>query len=261
MKMKRTILLTLLALMGAGVVQAQHYIGLRGGVGVGYGRFEPASYYTMKWVPGVWSGGLQWKYYGPVRYVGAIGAEVEFLQRAYQQQAGLDSPDYVRRVYNTVNVPLIWHIHLNLAHNRLRVFLNAGIWASYNIGARQWTRVDGVVTEEPYKMLLVRDNPFNYGLLGGLGANVIFGRWELLVEARYYFSYGDILRNSDVYASNPTRSPLDNIMLSLGFFYRLGDKPHEPELPAWYLRRQARKQAERLQEAGASAETTNESSK
>ena len=43
MKMKRTILLTLLALMGAGVVQAQHYIGLRGGVGVGYGRFEPAS--------------------------------------------------------------------------------------------------------------------------------------------------------------------------------------------------------------------------
>ena len=58
MKMKRTILLTLLALMGAGVVQAQHYIGLRGGVGVGYGRFAPASYYTMKWVPGGWSGGL-----------------------------------------------------------------------------------------------------------------------------------------------------------------------------------------------------------
>ena len=245
-------------------MQAQHYLGVRGSVGVGYGRFEPASYYTMKWVPGVWAAGIQWKYSGKVRYVGAIGAEVEFLQRAYQQQAGLESEDYVRRVYNTVNVPLIWHIHMNLAHNRMRVFLNAGIWASYNISARQWTQVDGVQTSEPYHMLLVRDNPLNYGLLGGLGINVIFGKWELVVEGRYYFSYGDILRNSAVYAGNPTRSPLDNIMLSLGCFYRLGDKPHEPELPAWYVRRQAQRQAERMQKkalkggAPQTDETTNE---
>lgn len=215
---------------------AQHFVGVRGGWGVGYGRFAPISWYTMKPVWGMFSGGLQWKYYGRVRYIGAVGAEVEFLQRAYQLQAGLESEDYTRRVYNTVNVPLIWHIHYNFHNNSLRVFLNAGVWASYNLSAVQWIKIGDVVEKSPYNMRLVRDNPLGYGLLGGLGMNVIMGKWELMFEARYYFSYGDILRNNAVYAGNPVRSPLDNISVSVGVFYRIGPKPHIPLPPsAWNL--------------------------
>lgn len=168
---------------------------------------------------------------------------MEFIQRAYQQQASLDSEDYIRRVYNTINLPLIWHIHLNLADNRFRIFLNAGVWASYNFSAREWVRKGDEVKEYPYHMILVRDNPFGYGLLGGLGANYVIGKWELMLEARYYFSYGDILRNNAVYSGNPVRSPLDNITVSLGFFYRIGDKPHAPVPPPWYARMIAKREA------------------
>ena len=74
------------------------------------------------------------------------------------------------------------------------------------------------------------------------------GKWELMLEGRYYFSYGDIMRNSAVYAGNPVRSPLDNISLSLGFFYRLGDKPHTPLPPPWYARIIAKREAKRAQQ-------------
>ena len=217
--MKRTVTkgVVLAALLAVFVlpVRAQHYIGARAGWGVGYGRFAPVSWYPMKWVWGTWSAGIQWKYYGKVRYIGAVAAELEFLQRAYQEQASLDSEDYTRRVYSTVNLPLIWHIHMNFSDNRLRVFLNAGIWASYNVGAYEWVKSGNTVTEGPYHMTLVKDNPLGYGLLGGIGLNVVMGKWELMLEGRYYFSYGDIMRNSAVYAGNPVRSPLDNISLSL----------------------------------------------
>ncbi len=250
--MKRTVTkgVVLAALLAVFVlpVRAQHYIGARAGWGVGYGRFAPVSWYPMKWVWGTWSAGIQWKYYGKVRYIGAVAAELEFLQRAYQEQASLDSEDYTRRVYSTVNLPLIWHIHMNFSDNRLRVFLNAGIWASYNVGAYEWVKSGNTVTEGPYHMTLVKDNPLGYGLLGGIGLNVVMGRWELMLEGRYYFSYGDIMRNSAVYAGNPVRSPLDNISLSLGFFYRLGDKPHTPLPPPWYARIIAKREAKRAQQ-------------
>ena len=38
---------------------------------------------------------------------------------------------------------------------------------------------------------------------------------------RYYFGYSDVLRNGTKYQGNPTHSPLDNINISLAFYYRL----------------------------------------
>ncbi len=241
------ILLAALAAVSACMdASAQHFIGARFGGGAGYGRFAPVSRYNMDMVWGVWSGGVQWKYYGPTRYIGAVAGEVEFIQRAYQNRESLDAEEYYRRIVNTINVPLIWHIHLNMMHDRLRIFLNAGVWASYNFSSTYAVHnADGTVAGD-YTMRLVRDNPLGYGLLGGVGLNVVMGRWEFMLEGRYYFSYGDILRNNAVYPGSPTRSPLDNINISVGFWYRLGRKPHTPEPPGWYLRRQAEKKAELL---------------
>lgn len=230
------------------------------GWGIGYGRFAPVSSYPMKWVWGTWSAGIQWKYYGKVRYIGAVAAELEFLQRAYQEQVSLDSEDYTRRMYNTVNLPLIWHIHMNFNDNRLRIFLNAGVWASYNISAYEWVKSGSTVSEGRYRMKLVRDNPLGYGLLGGIGLNVVMGKWELMIEGRYYFSYGDVLRNRAVYAGNPVRSPLDNISLSLGFYYRLGDRPHTPEPPPWYARIIAKREAKRAMQQMEAEKTAGEGS-
>ena len=40
-------------------------------------------------------------------------------------------------------------------------------------------------------------------------------------EGRYYFGYSDVLRNGTKYQGNPTHSPLDNINVSMAFYYRL----------------------------------------
>lgn len=234
----RTVVLTAaLLFMSALSAGAQHYIGVRGGWGMGYGRFEPVSRYINGQVWGLWSGGVQWKYYGQVRYIGALGAEVEFIQRAYKYSRSLNSEDYTSRVVNSVNIPVIWHIHMNTANNRFRVFLNAGVWGSYNFRRSYETIMsNGFKTTRPYDFKLVKDNPLGFGLLGGVGFNVVFDRWEFMFEGRYYFSYGDILRNNAVYAGNPVRSPLDNVSFSLGFFYRLGKKAHTPLPPPWYQR-------------------------
>lgn len=230
-------LVSALLLLSAVPAGAQHYVGLRGGWGMGYGRFEPVSRYINDPVFGLWSGGIQWKYYGPIRYIGALGAEVEFMQKAYKYRTNLNSEDYTSRVVNSVNLPIIWHIHMNTANNRFRIFLNAGVWGSYNFRNSYETVVDnGNKITYPYDFQLVKDNPLGFGLLGGVGFNVVFDRWEFMFEGRYYFSYGDIMRNNAVYAGNPVRSPLDNVSISLGFFYRLGKNAHTPLPPPWYQR-------------------------
>ena len=70
-RIARIVILTTLCAVFVLPARAQHYIGARGGWGLGYGRFAPVSWYPMKWVWGTWSAGVQWKYYGKVRYIGA----------------------------------------------------------------------------------------------------------------------------------------------------------------------------------------------
>lgn len=243
------VLVSALLLLLSVPASAQHFIGLRGGWGMGYGRFEPVSSYYNESVWGLWSGGVQWKYYGPVRYIGAVGAEVEFMQRAYKYSTDLNSNDYVSRVVNSLNVPIIWHIHMNMAKNRFRVFLNAGLWGSYNFrNSYETVSSDGYQTTRPYDFKLVKDNPLGFGILGGVGFNVMFDRWEFMMEGRYYFSYGDIMRNNSVYAGNPVRSPLDNVSVSLGFFYRLGKEAHNPLPPKWVQRMQDKKATKKVKQ-------------
>lgn len=245
MKKIRLIILSIVVLTAAQELGAQHYIGVRGGYGGGYGRFYPVSSgerRNQKMTFGLWSGGVAWKYYSPEKYLGGVGAEIEFLQRGFEYHLeNNDSDSTYRRTVNSINIPLIWQPHFNIAGNKARIFLNAGINISYNINSQQYLMLkgEGVIFTKPYEMQLTRDNPFGFGLQGGLGFNLIFGKIEFLAEARYYFSFGDILRNRSKYYGyidpdrgvrvySPIRSPIDNFNVSVGLFYRIGDKPHEP---------------------------------
>jgi hypothetical protein len=232
--------------------EAQHYIGVRGGYGLGYGRFNPRKEMQPVW--GLWSGGFAWKYYTPQKFLGGVGAEVEFIQRAYQYLVNPDDETLsYRRTVNTINVPFIWQPHFNIMNNRMRIFLNLGVFAAYNFSSKEEyvMRGEGVVYRKPYEMRIIRDNPLNFGLQGGLGVNVILGKIELAVEGRYYFSYGDILRTLAKYQpNNILRSPLDNFNISLGLFYRIGDKPHEPPMgPKAIQRYEARMAAKAVKKA------------
>ena len=82
-----------------------------------------------------------------------------------------------------------------------------------------------------------------YGLGGGGGIAFLIRRFELNFRVRYSFGYSDIVRNRNKYYDNnsdgaenpfwatPLRSPLDNLMISVGLNYRFNKQGFEAWKP------------------------------
>lgn len=220
------------AACGMAPASAQHYVGIKGGYGSSDVRLYPSWKTPMEL--GMLSGGLVWRYYSEptaaqptLKYTGGISMELQYLQRGYKYESLTNENHTYSRRINTLMVPFIWQPHISMAQERLRLFLNLGVTFNYNLSSTYHTYVteSGETVESgDYEMLLVRDNRWGYGLCGGLGAEVkIAGRVSLFVEGRYDFGYSDILKAQTKYPPNTfQRSPMDNITVSVGFFYRLG---------------------------------------
>ncbi len=221
---------------------AQHTIGVFAGAGTG--SFRPYPDQVTRTVTGLMSGGASWRYYTDQRFVGAIGVDVEYMERAYSYAPYAsytlegEEHDYYTRYWNSIMVPFVWQPHVYLFNNHVRVFLDAAVTFSYNMSS---TYVNEVYRElgweewqGKYEYKTARDNRFCYGLMGGAGINYIHKRFEFMARARYYFGYSDILKNRNKYYGNsndgaenpfyytPTRSPVDNMMINFGVSYRLG---------------------------------------
>lgn len=231
----RKLIYIIVALLWTVSVSAQHYIGAKGGYGMAMGRFYPLNAESpMAW--NKYNGGIAWKYYSDQQVVGGVSVELEYLMRGFRIEEGIvsESTDYTikTRTVNSIVMPLIWQPHVYLAKRHIRLFINAGFTIIYNTGIGEtYTRfthsasgnVNTVTT--PYKMQSARDNRWNYGICGGPGVGVLFGRWEVFVEGRYYFGMSDIIRNKTSYIFNEEgtlRSELDNLFINFGVFFRLG---------------------------------------
>ncbi len=244
MRRKIAIVLTLIIIcFSFGESHAQHTIGVSAGPTIG--SFRPYPAVETKSISGLYTGGVSWRYYTSEIAVGCLGVDVEFMQRGfgYAPYASFaeegEEYDYYTRTINSLMVPIIWQPHVYMINNHVRIFLEAAVTFSYNMAstyvndpAYRYYRAEDWKGDYEYKT--ARDNRFGYGLMGGFGINYIFGRFEVLCRARYYFGYSDIVKNRTQYYGNnndgsenpfyysPIRSPLDNISLSFGVNYRLG---------------------------------------
>ena len=237
---KISIIFTLLLLVAlCDRASAQHTFGISGGAGSASARMYPLQ--EMKPIVGGPNFGLSWRYYSLPRFVGAVGIDLEYMQRGFSygynyvsemDENGLELREYFyyNRKINSIMLPIVWQPHAYLAKNHLRVYLEAALTLSYNFGG-EWDYSDSDA-HGSYDWRIERDNRFNYGLAGGGGFALLFGRYEVGLRARYYFGYADILRNRNKYYDNstdglenpfrmtPLRSPLDNINLSITLAYR-----------------------------------------
>ena len=225
--------------MGWQTASAQHTAGVFGGIATGNARFMPVQ--ETKTLYGLTNFGLSWRYYSLPRFVGAVGADLEFLQRGfkygytyttYLDDKGIEQRDYsyYTRRLNSVMLPMVWQPHVYMAKNHLRLYLEAAFTLSYNFGGSY--EYDDKPDHADYDWRLERDNRFSYGLAGGGGFALLFGRYELGMRARYYFGYGDLMRNMNKYYNNatdgpenpfrltPMRSPLDNVTINITLGYR-----------------------------------------
>lgn len=240
--MKKIVLKTLFLALAIGFAlsaSAQHTFGVSGGMGAATARFYPQQ--EMKMLMGGTNFGLSWRYYSLPRFVGAVGIDLEYMQRGFSygysyslstSPKGEEIRDYsyYTRRLNSIMLPIIWQPHVYLAKNHLRLYLEAALTFSYNFGGDY--EYDDTGVKDSYNWRLERDNRWNYGLAGGGGFALLFGRYELGVRARYYFGYADLMRNMNKYYDNatdglenpfnqtPMRSPIDNINLSITLAYR-----------------------------------------
>ncbi len=247
--MGKTVKYILFALLLAGAagaparLAAQHYLGVRGGLGGGTTRIYPKEETRTLW--GLYNAGVSWKYYTAEKYVGGVQADILFMQQGYinhdapydregfrrwdeTYNPGGDSTLYEKRKVNSIMVPLMFQPHIYMFRRNMRIFLNAGVTFSYNINQTQAIVSDSGIEEgwpeRKYQMRTVRDNRWGYGLVGGGGIGWSFGRVEVLGEVRYYIGYSDLMRNRNKYRDNPLRSPLDGLQGSVGVYYRFGKK-------------------------------------
>ncbi|MDE6045971.1 MAG: PorT family protein [Alistipes sp.] len=226
--------------LGAPRAAAQHTLGVVAGYGMASARIDPKVESRAIW--GRYSGGLTWRYYGSQRFVGGVGADLEFLQQGFSYAVNSSAVDdksdylyYTRRI-NTLMLPIVWQPHVYLVHNRLRVYLEAAATFSYQLSSsyeNEWARERGAADwRGDYPFKLARDNRWGYGLAGGGGVAILIRRFELNFRVRYYFGFSDVVRNRTKYADNetsgsenpfratPLRSPLDNLNMSVGLSYR-----------------------------------------
>ncbi len=145
--------------------------------------------------PPVWNrcnAGLTWRYYGPQRFVGGFGLDLEYLQQgfSYAPYASTieDKKDYryYTRRYNSLVLPVVWAPHFYIRH-RVRIFLEAMATFSYHFGSTCENELTG--TSGKYAFRVTRDNRWGYGLAGGGGFAVLAGRFEVQARVRYYFGF------------------------------------------------------------------------
>lgn len=239
---------------------AQHTLTLSGGTGVSFARFYPAEETKLQW--GSENFGLSWRYYSDKpRFVGAVGIDLEYLERGFNlgytytsewKGEGEDRHEirhyqYYSRKVNTLMLPLVWQPHVYVAKNRLRIYIEAAFVLSYNISSSYSYQNDRYPAGK-YEWKVPRDNRFGYGLAGGLGFNVLLGQVEIGLRARYNFGYSDILKNRNKYYSNstdgrenpfyysPLRSPLDNVNV----LFTVGWRFNKRGFNEWFVERPKR---------------------
>ena len=133
--MKQNIIKTLLVVvaMHIGVVaSAQHTLGVSGGVGAFTSRLYPEQ--MTRTTFGAPNFGLSWRYYSLPRYVGAVGVDLEYMQRgfsygyAYSVSADEKGEEmrqyyYYTRRLNSIMLPIVWQPHVYLAKRHVRLYV------------------------------------------------------------------------------------------------------------------------------------------
>lgn len=194
---------------------------MRGGWGGGSARFTPSRETGTEW--GLYSGGISYKFYTAQKFVGAIQADLQYMGRGFMYDLQSKGDTSYHRTINSFELPLMWQPHFYFMQRHGRFFVNLGVYLSYFMDSKYYykSKRAGIYEQGPYTMKLTRDTRWGYGLCGGAGLSFLIRRFEVAFEGRYYFGYSDVLRNGTKYQGNPTHSPLDNINVSMAFYYRL----------------------------------------
>jgi len=210
-------------------VKVEHYIGIRGGYGLGLQRFEPNKPNITQY--GLLNFGVAYRFDVPKqKYVGCIEFDLEYVQKSFAYETYVESGKIYSRNYSTIMFPILWQPYLPLGKKGSRFYLNLGPYISYTLSSGSTYRyydkeTNETIDEGTYEYDRLRDNSWEYGCPLGAGFVVSAGsRITIGLDFRYNICLSDILKGINKYESNPFRSPVDQMNVSLGVNYRIPSK-------------------------------------
>lgn len=132
-------------------------------------------------------------------------AEVNFGQHGWKEDIrdanDQKTGEQYSRTVSYVQVPLIARLAWGKETRGLQFFLNLGPQVGFALFEKEKANFDlsnpgsrvNNITEEYGKKL---ENKFDYGIIGGVGAELGTGIGRFGLEARYYFGLGNVFKNS-----------------------------------------------------------------
>lgn len=208
------------------VYEPKFYIGAKGGASLSRVSFSPSVKQSFE--PGILMG-ITARY--TEEKVFGLMAELYFVQRGwkenYSEEEQPPSPLNYERKINYITLPVMTHIYFG--SDKVHGFFNIGPSVSLmfsesttsNFNYENPSSVpDFPSTYRPEEQLVMPvKNKFDYGLVGGVGAEFFFGRNSIMIEGRYYFGLGSIYPGSkkDVFSASRPMS----IEVSLAYLFRV----------------------------------------
>ena len=224
---KVIMLLTALICISGGTAAAQRmyepkvYIGAKGGATLSNVQFTPHVKQTLR--QGLLMGVTA--RYTEEKIFGIIG-ELLVEQRGWKENFE-KTPFAYDREMTYVTLPVLTHIYFG--SEKVKGFVNLGASVSYLLGSKITSDFDyanalkqpGFPTYRSVEQMSMDiKNKFDYGILGGIGAEfIIRKKHSIVLEGRYYFGLGNIFpaTKRDVFSGSRNTS----IEISLGYMFRL----------------------------------------
>lgn len=205
------ILIILLAILPV-AAQSQLHVGVRGGYSISSVAITPSNKQRAVY-DRLFDGGIVFKYFD-LQYFGFQG-EINVTQRGYRLPLG--DENHYKRISTYAEVPLFMQIRAK--YNNFFMHFNAGATASYMLNSQHGSDTSGIYEMNKYNINILRDNPFDYGLMGGVGIGYDFKFGTIQVEARFYYGLGDLYYYK--FEGNPLRSPARVQNISFTYLYNI----------------------------------------
>lgn len=176
-------------------------VGVNGGLSMSRVSFEPSIKQKSKngMAMGLTVRYMCEKYF---KMMCGIQAEVNYVQRGWNENIEDGSGNTYERTMNYVEIPLLAHLAFgkDALDKGMKFFLNMGPQIGFFLNESEsmsegWdtsARPNGVV-QQYGKMA---ENKFDYGILGGAGLELSTGIGHFLLEGRYYYGLADFWGSS-----------------------------------------------------------------
>lgn len=132
----------------------------------------------------------------------AVQADPGYIAKNYKMIHNVSLEGSYLNIYNNTFVNRYLQLpvmaHLSIGGQKLRIFLNAGGFVGFQVGARLkgHNRIDAYYQyDEKYEFDSRKDNRFEGGLLAGGGVKYDTKSWTFFAEGRFYYSLTDLQKD------------------------------------------------------------------